>query len=325
MDRTARPLVTLLVLALVGAGAAALLVWWTDSGPGRLLAREECTVEVGDHRVTLDLEQAEHAATIAAVAEQRGLPARAITIALATAYQESTLYNLSYGDRDSLGLFQQRPSQGWGTPDEVQDPVYAAGAFYDKLVKIGDYRDLEITDAAQRVQRSAFPDAYARHEQNARALASALSGNSPAALTCTIRPGSHTEEQPGEDGLTRRARQVLDELQAAHGPLPVGGFDADGIDSGHIAGSAHYDGRAIDIFFRPHADPASNRSGWVVAHWLVINADRLGIASVIYDDRIWTARRSGEGWRDYVHPSGDTSNPTLRHLDHVHVDVIRGS
>jgi hypothetical protein len=325
MNRTARLVATLVVLALTGAGAAALLIWWVDGRPGPLFSSEECTVEVGDNQVSLHPEQAMHAATIAAVAEERGLPARAITIALATAYQESTLYNLDYGDRDSLGLFQQRPSQGWGTPEQVQDPIYAAGAFYDELVKIPDYRELEITDAAQRVQRSAFPDAYARHEQNARALASALSGNSPAALSCSFRPASYAEEEPGADGLTPRARHVLDELQQAYGPLSVGGFDAAGIDSGHIAGSAHYDGRAIDIFFRPHDDPASNRSGWVVAHWLVVNADRLGIATVIYDDRIWTARRSGQGWRDYVHPSGDTSNPTLRHLDHVHVDVFRGS
>lgn len=325
MSRTARLLTTLTVLALIGAGAAALLVWWVDGRPGQLLTRDECTVQVGEHEVRLDPEQALHAATIASVAEQRGLPARAITIALATAFQESTLYNLSYGDRDSLGLFQQRPSQGWGTPEQVQDPIYAAGAFYDALVKIPDYRDLEITDAAQRVQRSAFPEAYGQHEQNARALASALSGNSPAALSCSFRPASYDQEEPGDAGLTQRAETVLDEIQAAYGRLTVGGFDADGIESGHIAGSAHYDGRAIDIFFRPHDDPASKRSGWVVAHWLVVNADRLGIATVIYDDRIWTALRSGEGWRDYTHPSGNTTNPTLRHLDHVHLDVLRGS
>jgi hypothetical protein len=323
MSRAGRLVAVVTVLALLGAGAAALLVWWTD---GRLnpIAREQCVAEVGEVQVSLHPVQALHAATIAAVAEQRGLPARAITIALATAFQESDLYNLDYGDRDSLGLFQQRPSQGWGTPDQVRDPVYAAGAFYDELVKINDYRDLEITDAAQRVQRSAFPAAYAEHEAKARALASALSGNSPAGLTCTVRSASYTAEEQGVDGLTPRARAALDEIEAAHGPLTVGGFDPDGIESGHIAGSAHYDGRAIDIFFRPHDDPASNRSGWVVAHWLVINADRLGIATVIYDDMIWTARRSGEGWRPYTHPSGNTSNPTLRHLDHVHVDVVRG-
>ncbi|HEU4543122.1 MAG TPA: hypothetical protein VFR23_18480 [Jiangellaceae bacterium] len=323
MSRAGRLVATVAVLALIGAGAAALLVWWTG-GQLTPLAREECVAEVGENRVSLHPEQAIHAATIAAVAEQRTLPARAITIALATAFQESDLYNLDYGDRDSLGLFQQRPSQGWGTPDQIQDPVYAARAFYEELVKISDYRELEITDAAQRVQRSAFPEAYAQHESKARALASALSGNSPAGLTCTFRPASYSAEELGDDGLTPRARTVLEETESAHGPLTVGGFDPDGIDSGHIAGSAHYDGRAIDIFFRPHNAPASKRSGWVVAHWLVVNADRLGIATVIYDDQIWTARRSAEGWRPYTHPSGNTTDPTLRHLDHVHLDVVRG-
>lgn len=325
MSRAARLLVTLTVLALVGAGAAAVLTWWTDGQLGSLGVQERCVAEVGDHTVNLHPEQAHHAATIAAVAERRGLPARAVTIALATAYQESTLYNLSYGDRDSLGLFQQRPSQGWGTPEEVQDPVYASNAFYDALTEIPDYRGLEITDAAQRVQRSAFPDAYAQHESDARTLASALSGNSPAALYCSFRPASYGEEVEQEDGLTPRARALRDELEASFDDLEIGGYEAGGVDSGHVAGSAHYDGRALDIFFRPHDDPESRRAGWAVAHWLVVHADRLGVATIIYDDHIWTARRSAQGWRPYTHPSGDTDNPTLRHLDHVHADVIRGS
>ncbi len=321
MSRASRLMATFLLLALVGAGAAAVLVWLAGDQIGPFAPREYCTATVGDDEVTVDLEQAGHAATIAAVAEQRGLPARAISIALAAAYQESELYNLSHGDRDSLGLFQQRPSQGWGTPEQIQDPVYAAGAFYDALVTIPDYRDLEITEAAQRVQRSAFPDAYAQHESNARTLASALAGYSRAALSCTIRPVAGEDEDPGPDGLTPRAAAVLDQLQDAFGDLEAGGFDPDGIESGHIAGSAHYSGRAIDLFFRPPDDGEQRRAGWVVAHWLVVNAKRLGVATVIYDDRIWTARRSDEGWREYVHPSGDTTDPTLRHLDHVHVDV----
>ncbi|MGH2603563.1 MAG: hypothetical protein ACRDJ9_29785, partial [Dehalococcoidia bacterium] len=96
-----------------------------------------------------------------------------------------------------------------------------------------------------------------------------------------------------------------------------------GVRTGHIDGSAHYDGRAVDVFYRP-ADEANRREGWATAQWLVANADRLGIATVIYDERIWTARRSGEGWRTYRHPSGPTSNPTLLHKDHLHVDVARG-
>lgn len=321
MTQRTRRVATLLAVVLVGTVAVG--AWLLARSWVLMPVREQCAAAVADHEVTLDLEQAGHAATIAAVALQRGLPARAVTIALAAALQESGLRNLDYGDRDSLGLFQQRPSQGWGTDEQVQDPHYAAGAFYDELIKIPDYRELEITDAAQRVQRSAFPDAYVDHEQDARVLASALSGNSPAALRCTVRLASYGEEEPGAEGLTPRAAAVLDGLRTAFGDLGVGGFDPEGIDSGHIAGSAHYDGRAVDVFFRPSDDPERIRAGWSLAHWLVVHADVYGITTVIYDDRIWTAARSDEGWRPYVHPSGDTTNPTLRHLDHVHVDVAR--
>jgi hypothetical protein len=322
MNRMSRALITLTVLALVGAGAAIALVYYLDGASP--FQRDQCVASADGRDVHLDPEQASHAATIAAVAEQRQLPARAITIALATAMQESGLRNLDYGDRDSLGLFQQRPSQGWGTVAEVQDPVYAAGAFYDELVTIAEYPDMEITDAAQAVQRSAFPEAYAQHEPDARVLASAMSGNSQAALFCTFSAGAYEVQELGADGLTSRAHAVLAELTSTFGEFPVGGFDPEGISTGHIEGSAHYDGRAIDIFFTPHDDPESDRAGWTVAHWLAIHADRLAIATLIYDDMIWTAGRSDEGWRPYEHPSGDTTNVTLRHLDHIHVDVQRG-
>lgn len=325
MTRYTRVLATALALVLLGAGGILALVWFTGGSVGPLVVRESCTAEVDGRSTTVSPEQAGHAATIAAVAEQRGLPARAVTIALATAYQESDLHNLEYGDRDSLGLFQQRPSQGWGTPEQIADPVYATGQFYDALLEIPGYRELDVTVAAQRVQRSAYPDAYGDHEAEARVLASALSGNSPAAFSCSFRPASYDEQPEETDGLTARARAVRDELAATFGGLEIGGYQAGGIDSGHVEGSAHYDGRALDVMFDPYEDAEVNRSGWVVAHWLVANADRLGISTVIYDARIWTARRSGEGWRTYTHPSGDTSDPTLQHLDHVHVDVARGT
>jgi len=321
MTRLTRVWAAVLALAVVGAGGVLTLVLLTDGSVGPVVLRESCTAEVDGQTTRVNPEQAGHAATIAAVAEQRGLPARAVTIALAAAYQESDLYNLSRGDRDSVGLFQQRPSQGWGMPEQIQDPVYATNQFYDALVKIPDYRELAITVAAQEVQRSAFPDAYADHESDARVLASALSGNSPAAFSCSFRPASYDAQTEEADGLTMRARTLRDELGSVFRGLDVGGYQPGGIDSGHIEGSAHYEGRALDIMFRPSDDPEQIRAGWVVAHWLVANADRLGVATVIYDAQIWTARRSGDGWRPYTHPSGDTSNPTLQHLDHIHVDV----
>ncbi|MEV0849358.1 hypothetical protein AB0J21_26375 [Streptomyces sp. NPDC049954] len=148
-----------------------------------------------------DAGQAVNAATISAVGTSRGLPERAVTIALATALQESGLRNIGYGDRDSLGLFQQRPSQGWGTRTQVMDPVYAANRFYERLVKVPHYTSLPLTEAAQRVQRSAFPEAYAKHEPDASLLSAALTGRAAAALTCagTVPPG------PGDPARVRAA------------------------------------------------------------------------------------------------------------------------
>ncbi len=136
--------------------------------------------------LTFDLthEQADNAATIAAVGGRLGVPNHAVTVALATAMQESKLRNLEGGDRDSLGLFQQRPSQGWGTPGQILDPVYAATAFYQRLTAQQGWAELSVTEAAQRVQRSAAPLAYAQWEPLARATARALTGEARAALTC---------------------------------------------------------------------------------------------------------------------------------------------
>lgn len=132
----------------------------------------------------LSPDQADNAATIAAVGIKLGMPDHAVTVALATALQESKLINLTEGDLDSAGLFQQRPSMGWGSYNQVTDPVYASTAFYDKLRTEPGWQDISVTRAAQLVQHSAAPDAYAQWEPEARALASALTGESVAALSC---------------------------------------------------------------------------------------------------------------------------------------------
>jgi len=145
-----------------------------------------CEAAAGGSTVELDLEQAQNATTIAVVGKRAGLPDHAVTIALATAMQESKLHNVDYGDRDSLGLFQQRPSQGWGTTEQVMSPEHAAGAFYDKLTAVPGWETMAVTDAAQRVQRSGAPTAYARWEDDARVLAQALTGEVPAGLKCRV-------------------------------------------------------------------------------------------------------------------------------------------
>ena len=153
-------------------------------GSGKPAALPTCT----SGSVVLTLEQTANAATIAAVGKRLGLPNHAVTIALATALQESGLRNLSYGDRDSLGLFQQRPSQGWGTPATVQTPRLAAASFYRHLRKVPGWATLPITEAAQQVQHSGAPQAYAQWEQASRELAQALTGEVPAGLSCHFRP-----------------------------------------------------------------------------------------------------------------------------------------
>lgn len=312
------------LVALVGVGVVAAVGYGVlhHVSPLLDLAADDCTATVDGRTVEMTTEQAENAALITAISVGRGMPARAATIALATAYQESKLYNIESGDRDSLGLFQQRPSQGWGSPEQVLDPYYAANAFYDELADVDGYETMEVTVAAQEVQRSGFPDAYADHEADARVLASALTGNSPAAFSC-----QHTDEPDAEGdrlndaGLTHRAGVVRREVDGLFGN-PLGGFEPGGVTSGHMEGSAHYEGRAIDIFVRPiNAD--SKMRGWAIAQYLVAQADRLDIQTVIFDDRIWkSGDRSEDGWTDYNAPDGPGDRAILEHRDHVHVDVF---
>ena len=121
-------------------------------------------------------------------------------------------------------------------------------------------------------------------------------------------------------GLVDRATTVREDLEARFGTLSLGGFEPGGVSSGHMEGSAHYDGRAIDAFVRP-VNARNNARGWAIAHWAVANAARLDIRTVIFDDRVWTAGR--DGWRDYDPPSSSGDIAILEHRDHVHIDVFR--
>jgi hypothetical protein len=129
-------------------------------------------------------EQVTNATTIVAVGAGMHVPPYGWVIAIATAIQESGLRNIDYGDRDSLGLFQQRPSQGWGTPAQIMDPTYAAAAFYRTLLAIPGWQQLPLTVAAQRVQVSAFPDAYAAHETEARQLVDTIAAHLGLSVGC---------------------------------------------------------------------------------------------------------------------------------------------
>ena len=265
--------------ALAAGVVAALVLAGTLVGALRdpVVADERCSATANGQTFVLEPDQAANAALITAIAVQRGLPARAATIAIATAIQESKLRNIDYGDRDSLGLFQQRPSQGWGTPEQVMDPVYATNAFYDGLVKVEGYETMEITAAAQRVQRSGFPEAYADHEPEGRAFASALTGYSPAALDCRLRKVENPPTARGE-ALLPQAGDIRDALEAQ-----LGGVTWEGSSGARLLGltSESEDGA---------------RRAWAVAHWAVASADAYDVAAVEVDGRVWRRDAPNDGW-----------------------------
>lgn len=242
---------------------------WRGTGP--LPDPEGCYAAVDGLEVGLAPDQGKNAALIAAIGVRRGLPARAVSIALATAYQESKIRNIAYGDRDSIGIFQQRPSQGWGTAKQIRDEHYSINKFYEALEKIDNYQELRITEAAQRVQRSGFPEAYTDHAADARALASALTGYSPdGSFTCVVdEPAGYGTADVATASLTAAFGKTTTERTGARQDFTVpvtGGVDG-------------------------------NRRGWAIAQYLVAYAGELKIAEVSFDGLVWKSGRDSEdGW-----------------------------
>ncbi|MEV4090502.1 hypothetical protein AB0J43_60570, partial [Nonomuraea fuscirosea] len=181
--RFSRGVITIVVVVVVLAVGVSVGLYHLLKRAPKLAVEPEayCTAVTPDGTIGLDTEQARISATIAAVAARRRLPERAVVIAYATALQESKLSNLGYGDRDSVGVFQQRESQGWGRKKQLMDPVYATNKFFAALVKVKNYRKIPLADAAQAVQRSAGGYAYAPHEGDAKILAAAFTGRVPRA------------------------------------------------------------------------------------------------------------------------------------------------
>jgi hypothetical protein len=226
--------------------------------------------------VSLDVAQAEIAATIAAVAQRRALPQRAVTIAYATALQESKLTNLRSGDLDSVGVFQQRPSEGWGSAQQLENPVYATSKFFEALTRVRDYRGLPVYKAAQAVQHSADGYAYNQYALVAARMSSAFTGHLPHAVWCWY---------PGGAGRPRLAAAGK-ALSRAFGSLHVAQF----------------------------ADPAMAvrvprpASGWAVAAWLVSHAGAYGIRHVSYQGYQWLTGHGTSGWT-LVKGAGQAKDP----------------
>ncbi|WP_158892586.1 C40 family peptidase [Amycolatopsis anabasis] len=153
---------SIVVMAVTTAGTVALGGCSGDGGPGG------GSQVVDESRVNAD--QMDIAQTIVTVVQQRHLPRRAAVLAISTALVESGMRNLNYGDRDSLGVFQQRPSQGWGSAEQILNPVYATNTFLDHLVALPGWATMPPGKAQQAVQRSGFPDRYAPREREATAI-----------------------------------------------------------------------------------------------------------------------------------------------------------
>ena len=250
---------------LIALGVGAFLYLRNRGGTEPIPGQERCVASAADQSVAVDLDQAHYASIIVGLSVRRGLPPRAASIALATVYQETGIRNLDYGDRDSVGLFQQRPSQGWGSAKQLRDPYYATNAFYDALVKVDGWESGDINDVAQRVQRSGYPEAYRDHEADGRVLASVFTGSSPGGLTCLERAGRAGDA----DGLTASLERSLGAVDHA------------------------VDGATLTL------DAGRKRLAWAYAHGAVANAARYGVTAVTVGDQAWqTDGTTLPSWQD---------------------------
>lgn len=308
--------------------------------------------------------QVAFARIIDAVATERGMPGRATLVALMTALQESRLDNIAYGHADSVGLFQQRPSVGWGTVQQILDPKYAAEAFFGGvqppsppgLVDIDGWPSMSYTEAAQAVQVSAFPNAYARHERTARAVAAEAGidlerTGDPYAGRAGARPTGGTAppltldecddslgliagkpvngvwppqrasvtDPTGTGGLvTERTALWVGQARVALANPPMGCWDR------HLWNptSDHPRGKACDVFVGGDGrrSSAARAKGDAIANWTIQTAGKTGVRYLIWYGKIWSAR-TGQ-WKVY---SGggvyDPNNATGGHFDHVHVSL----
>lgn len=266
----------LLFAGIAGGSYVALQRYGSPAHEGTCVATGLGT----SHRYTTD--RVANAALISATAVDRQLPPRAASIALTTAYQESQLQNIDYGDRDSLGLFQQRPSQGWGTAEQIQDPIYSTNTFYDALIKIPGYQSADINDVAQQVQRSGHPEAYRDHETEGRLYASALTGQSGPNLVCTL----------GAVGATVSPEQVRSELERQFPRAVESGRLTSSLGAASSAAPQLPDAAgATALVIDPGGDEAL---GWALANWAVARAADDGVVQVSYLGRVWDRSVSGE-------------------------------
>lgn len=329
-------LASALLLLCFGGAASAWLLGLEDDNNSFTLASNRCGVQQSvdpegklPRLDNVDADQIRNAAIIIMVAQQMGVPPRGWVIGVATALQESWLRNLpdlgERNDHDSIGLFQQRPSKGWGTPDQLMDPAYAARKFFEKLVKVKGWQKMALTDAAQAVQRSAYPDAYAKHEPLASRIVDALTGGgaraagSQARLRCAnageiaasgwtipvkgavIGSGFRTTDRPNHQGVDLIVDRGTEVRAAAAGEVLVSMCqatdDCDGDGGVNVLGCGWY----VDIL---HAGNVITRYCHMGSRPLVRVGETVAAGQVI----------------GYVGSTGHSSGPHLHFEVHLNGD-----
>ena len=235
-----------------------------------------CQAGTGGQAIALDTDQAAIAATIAGVAARHRLPRQAVTIALAAALQESKLHNLDYGDRDSVGIFQQRPSEGWGPATKLQDPVYATTKFFAALTQVRGYATMPVYQAAQDVQHSADGSAYEQWVTVAGQLAGYFTGQPAHGVSCWYAP-------TGSGDLAGAVRRMAQTFGPPGRKAVVIRITTD---------------RSVQKNSPSAAVLHVQRSAaWTVAGWLVAHAQAYGLSEVRYAGYEWKAANGSMGWQ----------------------------
>lgn len=267
----------ILVVTLVVVGALGFGAWKGYEWLVTRMIPNACYLQVegAEEPLRLTNEQARNASIIVAESYNRGLSEQAAVIALATAWQESGLRNLNYGDRDSLGLFQQRPSYDWGTKEQILDPWYSSGRFYEELVKFDDWESTDVNDIAQKVQRSGHPEAYRKHETNARALAGAFRGSREGTFTCINRDATGTDHG------------ALDKVASTVPGVSLQDNGSELVMTANNAGAA-----------------------WSATQLALANTSELGVEKVVVGGNEW--KQGEQAWKGVQPVSGDSVTVTMK-------------
>jgi len=307
----------------------------TNSPPADVTNTVQDTTTVAGYKGV----QLANAQKVVAASDKLGLDDWMAAVGIMTAMGESSLINVDHGDavrNDTIGLFQTGPE--WGAYDKRMDPYEAALLFYDRLQDVPGYHQLSPTMAAHKAQRNRDANHYAKYWDGARQILAwvrknpALAGLGNNSTDCgdeagivDVGPAGPLGSCPPSGSGAEHALQstALYGLRCVKEAFPwltsIGGRRDPR--SPTCSYSDHCTGLANDFMIAKWSTPAGNARGWQLAKWVQAHAKELRVKYIIFDAKVWRAYAPERGWGRYNHPYGN-SNPTLAHLDHVHVSYV---